>query len=503
MASYQRRWLNLIVASISLTLTIELWWLFAPAQFGGQTTYLIINGNSMSPMLHSGDLVLVRADSVYEIGDVVAYQHPDVGAIIHRIVTRDGDTFILQGDHNAWLDSYQPTPQDVLGKLWWHLPNVGTWIKYLRSPLMIAIGVALLGFLFMTSFLSTSPRTARLSPQLQGAIKEIVLVGLIAVFVGTMIFAVFAFTQPSTLTIQNDIPYKQSGVFEYSAAAPVGLFDGESASSGMPIFPEIMDSLTFNFTYHLGAAQPIQINGSYRVIAEVSDVSGWQRTLVLQPDTTFRGNHFVAHFALDVNQVLALTNDFESLTALTRRQYTVRVIPQVTVDGQIDESPLSESFAPVLAFQLDGTHLRLIKNDPKMPDVLYPAQEGSITLTHVEPNRMSLVGFQFEVETMRAVAILSVTGSLAALMIVGAMMLTAQQRSESERIAWQYAPLLVELGEAYEPSANVIELQTMDDLGKVAHTHNLMIWHAKGESDHYYVKRDEKIYHYQTKRAGA
>ncbi|MBI5714926.1 MAG: S24/S26 family peptidase [Chloroflexi bacterium] len=95
MTPYQRRWLKLIGASLSLILTVGLWWFFAPAQFGGQTTYLIINGNSMSPLLQSGDLVIVRANSFYQIGDVVAYRHPDVGAIIHRIVERDGDALCL------------------------------------------------------------------------------------------------------------------------------------------------------------------------------------------------------------------------------------------------------------------------------------------------------------------------------------------------------------------------------------------------------------------------
>ncbi|MBI5350619.1 MAG: signal peptidase I [Chloroflexi bacterium] len=501
MTPYQRRWLKLIGASLSLILTVGLWWFFAPGQFGGQTTYLIINGNSMSPLLQSGDLVIVRANSFYQIGDVVAYRHPDVGAIIHRIVERDGDAFILQGDHNTWLDSYQPTTQEVLGKLWWHLPNAGTWIKYLRSPLVIAFIAALIGFLFMSSFLSTSPRTARLSPQLQGALKEITLVGLVAIFVGTMIFAVFAFTQPSTVTIQSEVPYKQSGVFEYSAAAPVGLFDGEAAFTGMPVFSEIMGPLTFNFTYHFGATQPVQMNGSYRVIAEVSDVSGWRRTWVLQPNTTFRGNQFVTHFTVDVNQVLVMTNDFESLTALTRRQYTVRVMPQVTVDGQVGESPLSESFAPVLTFQLDGTHLRLIKNDPKTPDTLHPVKEGNVTLMHDEPNRISFFGWGIDVEMAQMAAIVLLSGLLSTLMIVAALVMTSPL-NESQRIAWKYAPLLVELHQTHEPPANVIGLQTMDDLGKVAHTHNLMIWHTKGENDHYYVKRDEIIYHYQTKKAG-
>ena len=54
---------RLPVFVINLTLAAVLaaiWIAFAPAQLGGQVSYVLVNGTSMEPGFHTGDLVLVR-----------------------------------------------------------------------------------------------------------------------------------------------------------------------------------------------------------------------------------------------------------------------------------------------------------------------------------------------------------------------------------------------------------------------------------------------------------
>ena len=59
----------------------------------------------MQPTLYEGDLAVVRQQSSYEEGDIVAFRVPEgedgEGAIIiHRIVGGDAENgFILQGDN--------------------------------------------------------------------------------------------------------------------------------------------------------------------------------------------------------------------------------------------------------------------------------------------------------------------------------------------------------------------------------------------------------------------
>ena len=112
--------LSAFFAAVGLVLTVTLWIVLAPTEFGGQATYVIINGNSMQPGLHEGDLVILRQADSFVVGDIATYRSPDVGTVIHRIIDRRGEQYIFQGDNNAWVDSYQPTQADLIGKYWFY-----------------------------------------------------------------------------------------------------------------------------------------------------------------------------------------------------------------------------------------------------------------------------------------------------------------------------------------------------------------------------------------------
>ncbi|MBT7324823.1 MAG: signal peptidase I [Anaerolineae bacterium] len=89
---------------------VVLWVQFSPTQFSGTASYVILSGNSMSPKFMLGDLVIVKEASIYKVGDAIAYKHPTINYIFHRIISINPDsTFQLQGDHNDWVDSYTPT----------------------------------------------------------------------------------------------------------------------------------------------------------------------------------------------------------------------------------------------------------------------------------------------------------------------------------------------------------------------------------------------------------
>src|SRR6266511_2300871 len=126
------------VAKLSTTLLLILlgaaWVAFAPIQFGGQAAYVIVNGNSMEPLYHRGDLVIIRAQPDYQVGDIVTYRHPQIGPVIHRIIGRDVERFIFKGDHNDFIDPYRPVRAELIGKSWIYLPSVGKVLDQLRKP---------------------------------------------------------------------------------------------------------------------------------------------------------------------------------------------------------------------------------------------------------------------------------------------------------------------------------------------------------------------------------
>jgi signal peptidase I len=114
--------LNILLA-VGLVAT---WIAFAPVKLGGQVSYVLVDGISMLPTFHTGDLVLVRKAPTYQVGDVVSYQDALMGAaIIHRIIDVQGDHFLLKGDNNLWIDEYQPSSTEIFGKEWIFLPKFG------------------------------------------------------------------------------------------------------------------------------------------------------------------------------------------------------------------------------------------------------------------------------------------------------------------------------------------------------------------------------------------
>jgi signal peptidase I len=122
-----------------------------PEFAGGRVDYIIVGGQSMRPTLHGGDLIAVRPESSYRVGDIVAYRIADGvfrgRRVIHRIVGGDPvHGFILRGDNNDSDDLWQPRSVDIEGKLWLRLPAVGQPVALARTPAVLAAVAG--GFVF-------------------------------------------------------------------------------------------------------------------------------------------------------------------------------------------------------------------------------------------------------------------------------------------------------------------------------------------------------------------
>ena len=137
------------------------WILFLPIQFGGAAAYVIIDGNSMEPVYHKGDLVIVRREAAYCVGDIVTYYNLDLKRnVIHRIVGLEANRFVMQGDNNGWVDDDRPTPDRVIGKAWIFLPGLGTWLAKLQTPLGLTV-LAVIALLMVLSLFLSKDRLVR------------------------------------------------------------------------------------------------------------------------------------------------------------------------------------------------------------------------------------------------------------------------------------------------------------------------------------------------------
>lgn len=137
-----------ILAALPLiAVSVAAWVALAPLQIGGSTSYVITTGISMLPRYHAGDLVLLRHELSYHIGEVAGYHNAELGVIVmHRIVATNGNRFVFKGDNNDFVDNYEPTARQIVGAEWFHLSGWGNFLLTLRVPV---IGAVLLGAMWL------------------------------------------------------------------------------------------------------------------------------------------------------------------------------------------------------------------------------------------------------------------------------------------------------------------------------------------------------------------
>lgn len=125
---------RVIGAGFFVLLAVLTFWAW-PTRYGGSSTVVVVSGNSMEPTLSSDDMVFARAADSYAVGDVVVYPVSTGGVgdgrlVIHRIIGGNGvDGFVTRGDNRASDDPWNPTADDVLGKMLW----VGGDAQWLRT----------------------------------------------------------------------------------------------------------------------------------------------------------------------------------------------------------------------------------------------------------------------------------------------------------------------------------------------------------------------------------
>jgi signal peptidase I len=505
----QWRWFSKLSRALSLVLFSAIWVAFAPIQFGGQAAYVIVNGNSMEPLYQRGDLVIIRAQPDYQIGDIVTYRHPQIGPVIHRIIGRDVERFVFKGDHNDFIDPYQPVRADLIGKSWIYLPSVGTILTQLRMPLNMAILAAVAGVVIMAPSISIGNqpkarkrgrRPAGPPPALRqrGGNSEGLLMVLAVVAFASIMLAAFAFTRPTTHELADEITYQQAGTFGYSADSPAGLFDSNTIKTGDPLFPQLTSEATFTFDYRLIADSPADLHGSYRLLAALSAANGWQRTVEIQPATAFSGGAFTASGVLHFAQVRALIDRFEQQTGLERQQYTLAIVPELAVEGTLAGQALQDKFAPRMEFRLDQTQLQLVGASGAL-DPLKPSKPGLIKYTHVEPNVIPLLFLKLEVPLAREIALGTLAVALIGLLWIGLRMLRAGRPDEAMRIRSKYGALLIDITSGDRLlGKRIVEVAAIGDLAKLAEKSGQMILHEVCSATHRYAVHDGGlIYCYQ------
>lgn len=463
----------------------------APTQLGGAVTYVIVDGNSMEPRFRFGDLVLVRTESAYGAGDAVVYRNAEMGRyVFHRIVGTELSQYILKGDNNSWLDSYQPVQDEIIGKLWVHIPKAGKVVEWVRLPINMALTVALLGGVLMSGMFDKPTKNEsgkKTPPKIFGGMQEGALYLFVFLALAFLGLTIFSFTRPLTRSSAN-IPYQQEGIYFYSATGTPGVYDSELVRSGEPVFPKLTCFLNVGFTYNLMADHLQGVSGSHQMYARVMDAqSGWQRTIPLNPQTGFSGNTYFSMATLDLCEVESLVTLVEQETGLHPNAYTLEVVADAAVAGVIAGRPMNDTFAAALVFNFDKVHFYLASDDPQA-DSLRSVKQGLAGSANAQVNTFSILGLNPSVRSIRVMAILGFGFSLMGLFSIGMRLYRTAQQSQDALIRLKYGGMLVEVFEQnLAPASSIVDVTTMDNLAKLAERHGAMILHMSRNFLHYYL----------------
>ena len=549
MSVYRRR-RQAIFTALWLALMIAIWIAFAPLQAGGRATYVIVAGQSMEPNFSFGDLVIVHEDSNYQVGEVVAYQNADIDRyVIHRIIDENNGRFILQGDNNSWIDKYKPTRQEVLGKLWVHLPRIGTYIQKLRKPIYMAFFAGLIGSIAAASLFASKQREKKLmeenskrmelnirkwlvtlssntslkklkekftrkrsqelsiipadqNPQLpsrqhRNTIESIFFALAIIAFL-SLVVGILSFTRPATQLVSDDVNYRHLGFFSYPADAPAGVYDTPAIRSGEPIFPKLTCSINITFNYTLAAAPLENISGNYQMTAVLTHPqSGWRRTIPLLEPTPFIGNVFDTQAELNLCEIVRLIDSVEELTSARPGSYLLSINPQVHVTGLVANRAIDSFFEPTLVFSYDRTQFYLV-NQSENADLLNPSEANILHEEKRVPNTLSLFGAELKVPTLRSIAVIGLVLSLSGLAIMWLQLENISRTDHETFVRLKYDPLVIDVEEGgLRSNVHSIDVNSIDNLAKLAEKHNTMILHeSRGNFENYFVHTEGLSYVY-------
>ena len=128
----------LVLITASSIITLYLW----PTFLGGDTEFLIVQGNSMLPTIQPGSLVITKKSPQYQIEDIVSFTQEESGVkkiIVHRIIDETDKGFAIKGDNNHNKDPGYPTYADINGKVILATPYFGDMMILLKNPVFLFI----------------------------------------------------------------------------------------------------------------------------------------------------------------------------------------------------------------------------------------------------------------------------------------------------------------------------------------------------------------------------
>ncbi|MGZ8635776.1 MAG: signal peptidase I [Actinomycetota bacterium] len=517
----RKRVARTVAIGVCAALLIVAWYYLAPQQLGGRTTYVTTAGISMEPVLHAGDLVIVREEPRgYQVGDVVAYRNAEVDQVVlHRIVALDSSRFVLKGDANTWIDSYRPVEGELLGEMTLRLPGLGGRIGAVRSPwgMSAMVSVAALatfgGRRRRRAHAAGSParedapasraREARApSPQRPTHVPAALPAILAGVAALALAGGAILYSLPVTTTSERDVVFEHRGTFSYSGVVPdsgVAVYGRGTVETGDPVYLALTRTILVDFDYALETEAPLEASGTIGLVVELTDVNGWTRSRDLVAPTAFDGGTATVSGELDLRALRNMTAELERLTGVERDHYTVTVRPTVATEGTLAGRPLERSFGPELRFFLDRLQLQLEPEGAspigeEVVDPLNPVAGGLLKAEVTSPRTFSLLGTEVGLEPLRTAAAVVLGVALLGLALLGIRRLRSSRRGEPALIEARYGQWLVPVHAGGGASAGKsVQVESFDSLVRLATHYGHIVLHQAGDGFHAYSVEESGV----------
>lgn len=528
-------WLRVTLGA-SIVVVLGFFWInFSPPRLGGDSVYVVTSGISMEPRFHTGDLAILRPSGTYKVGEIVGYRSPVLGIVMHRIIRESNGHFFMKGDNNNFVDSYHPTPSDVVGRLWLHVPKIGRLINNQRNRVasVAVASVAMAGVIGIPAERERrrrqmrrrrsnepagaanggrpprQPNSGGLGAAVLGATGQAAASIIIIITLAALTLAAFAFTRSTTTTAPQHLQYQQIGNWTYHAAAKGDVYASGVATTGQPLFFSVTPVATVHFNYKFDSAWPTNLTGRAGLTAVLTSSDGWSHSFIIGPTISVSGTAAQLSGTLNLATIKSYLSSFEAQTGQSQTNgsstYTLNLEPSMHVSGSLGGAVLRPStFNPPLSFSLLPFEALLTYGQPgssiTLAQLIQPTSSGTVTVLHTSAAHLSFLGLRPSVSTSRQVALWIALVGLLALMVLALLLRRATRCGENEQIGARFGSILVavERPDWLDETASM-RMANIEDLVKIAQHQGRLILNCEGTSGRDYFVRDQSVtYLYST-----
>ncbi|HLX32881.1 MAG TPA: signal peptidase I [Gaiellaceae bacterium] len=504
---------NLSVALVAVAAVALAWLYLAPSQLGGGTVYSTIDGISMQPLLHRGDLVLTRPQSDYRVGQIVLYRSTVLGrTVLHRIVAIKQGHYYFKGDNNDFVDPAYATRSELLGLYWFKVPHAGAFVGWMRAPLHTALLTGAAIFLLLGLGSTAGRRRARRRappprpdsrrrPAPRRLRQGPAALAAVVAFLAGLVFLVVGFGNSTARIVERSGAYAQTGAFSYDAhARPDAVYPTGTAKTGQPVLFARFKRLTVRFRYAFdGPAR--DVHGTIAMRALISSDSSWHELATVVPRQSFRGSTAAVSGSVDLVSLRALITQLSIDTGTVGGTYEIVLRPIVHVQAVVHGSSIEDTFVPTLQAEATQTLLRLApvaapigasiaapSQAEQLVAELHPREVGSLPASAA--NYVTIARYRLGVRLVR------ILGGVGAILGLIAVLFTQFGRrrdvwAEDVRIAFRNGVSFVDVSElALGVGEDATVVDDLDGLARLARQADRPILRLQSEQSTIYVLGD-------------